>query len=91
MHKRAIVVFLGVCFLIGIGQGLPVASSDNVEKQEENANSNCIQTPWGCIDITDPSFRPRVHLEVVVPQDGSEFASQHAEIINLEVRMLKIQ
>ncbi|XP_066154193.1 uncharacterized protein [Euwallacea fornicatus] len=30
------------------------------EKSEKGYSNNCIPTPWGCININDPSYRPRV-------------------------------
>ncbi|CAG9763038.1 unnamed protein product [Ceutorhynchus assimilis] len=31
--------------------------------QDQVDTLNCIPTKWGCIDISDPSFRPRLNVE----------------------------
>ncbi|XP_050303560.1 uncharacterized protein LOC126741230 [Anthonomus grandis grandis] len=72
MINKKLIFLLFVYVLINVSESSPIPNGqDNVQvnldgssvkllQGQENIIKNCIPTPYGCIDISDPAFRPKI-------------------------------
>ncbi|XP_066260296.1 uncharacterized protein [Euwallacea similis] len=66
MNGIITVLLIVGCVLRGVCRAAPVeepkeADESSIAEEElwEGYRSKCIPTPWGCINLNDPSYRPR--------------------------------